>query len=254
MQTYVEEVDANFRRFFVSLPNDVNATVISLANQDEKYRESYRRLVSLQAWRSELIEKIVPPNAEAFFKEAQNDALMSHSLARQGAWRVALMCLRSCIENTLYGIFYMDHPVELALWQSGVHRLGFSEAVTYTVKHPSFVGISEQHSGLESIKSEYSTLSKAVHGSAQSFRVTKTGEIEGLNVDSVRELNQWAARERSTLIALNTILLTIFRDHLAGAANLNLRKALSLTLPVAKHEQIRNVMGVTLRQVPEPAA
>lgn len=254
MQTYIDEVDANFQRFFGSLPVGINATVDSLAQQEQTYRDSYRRLVSLQAWRSELIEKIVASGAEAFFKEAQNDALMSHSLARQGAWRVALMCLRSCIENTLYGIFYMDHPIELSQWHNNAHRLGFTEAIGYLAKHPSFSGISEQDSGLDAIKGEYATLSKAVHGSGQSFRVTKTGEIEGLNVDSIPELNQWASRERSTLVGLNTALLTVFKEHLAGATNTSLRKALSLVIPQPKHEKIQLVMAVKLRPVPHPAA
>lgn len=253
MQTFIDEVDANFERFFVALPAEINTAISSLDAQQQIYRDSYRRLVSLQAWRSELIEKIVAVDAEAFFKEAQNDALMSHSLARQGAWRVALMCLRSCIENTLHGIFYMDHPVELVQWNAGSHRLGFTEAVTYVSKHPRFNGISEQQSGLDGIRSEYATLSKAVHGSVQSFRVTKTGEIEGLNVDSLQELNQWVTRERRTLTALNSVLLTIFREHLAGAANIGLRKAISLTIPHQKHDQIKSLMGVTLRQVPQPA-
>jgi len=254
MQNYIDEVDSNFQRFFNSLPAGISGTIASLAQQTKIYRDSYRRLVSLQAWRSELIEKIIAPDADAFFKEAQNDALMSHSLARQGAWRVALMCLRSCIENTLYGIFYMDHPIELSQWHTNTHRLGFTETVGYLAKHPFFSGISEQDSGLDLIKSEYATLSKAVHGSGQSFRVTKTGEIEGLNIDSVAELNQWACRERNTLIGLNNVLLTIFRAHLAGATNISLRKALSLTIPQAKHEKIKQVMAVKLRSIPQQIA
>jgi len=253
MQTYIDEVDANFERFFNSLPVGIDGAIESLGAEKPKYRESYWRLVSLQAWRSELIETIVAPGAEAFFKEAQNDALMSHSLARQGAWRVALMCLRSCIENTLYGLFYMDHPVELAQWHADAHRLGFTAAMAYIAKHPSFMGISEQLSGLDGIRSEYATLSKAVHGSAQAFRVTKTGEIEGLNVAAVQELSQWTTRERRTLIGLNMMMLTMFRERLAGATNLNLRKSLSLTIPYRKHAEIRDVMGVILRQIPDPA-
>lgn len=253
MQAYLDEVDGNFGKFFITLPKGINGTIANLSAHAQIYKDSYRRLVSLQAWRSELIEQIVAPAAEAFFKEAQNDALMSHALARQGAWRVALMCLRSCIENTLYGVFYMDHPIELSQWHTGAHRLGFTEAVGYLAKHPNFVSISEQDSGLDLIKSEYAMLSKAVHGSAQSFRVTKTGDIEGLNIDSIIELNQWASRERHTLVGLNTALLNVFREHLAGAANTSLRKALSLVIPPAKHEKIRTLMGVKLRHYPPPA-
>lgn len=254
MQNYLTEVDGNFVRFYAALPGEISATLDGLAAQEQKFRDSYRRLVSLQAWRGELIEKIVPPAAEAFFKEAQNDGLMSHSLARQGAWRVALMSLRSCIENTLYGLYYMDHPVELVQWQSGGFKLGFTEAISYLAKHPNFDGLSEQNSGIDTIKAEYATLSKAVHGSAQSFRVTKTGEIQGLNIVSLPELGAWGTRERFTLTALNTILLVMFREHLQGAANVNLRKAISLTIPEQKHDAIKDQFKVRLRSVPKPVA
>jgi hypothetical protein len=254
MQNYLDEVDGNFARFYASLLGEIGNTINGLAAQEQQFKESYRRLVSLQAWRGELIEKIVPPAAEAFFKEAQNDGLMSHSLARQGAWRVALMSLRSCIENTLYGLYYMDHPVELAQWQSGGFKLGFTDSINYLTKHPRFEGIGEQNSGIDIIKAEYATLSKAVHGSAHSFRVTKTGEIHGLNVVSLPELGAWRTRERQTLIALNSILLVMFREHLQGAANANLRKAISLTIPEQKHDAIKELFKVRLRSVPKPAA
>lgn len=254
MQNYLNEVDGNFARFYATLSTEIANTIKGLAGQEQKFKESYRRLVSLQAWRGELIEDLASPGAEAFFKEAQNDALMSHSLARQGAWRVALMSLRSCIENILYGLYYIDHPVELIQWQNGGFKLGFTDAISYLAKHPHFEGISEQNSGIDTIKSEYSTLSKAVHGSAHAFRVTKEGEIQGLNVVSIPDLGAWGTRERLTLIGLNTILLVMFREHLQGAAKVNLRKAISLTIPEQKHDAIKDMFNVRLRSVPQPAA
>lgn len=227
----------------------MNFAIEGLSDRGELYKESYRRIVSLQAWRSELLEKIIQGDADDFFKEAQNDALMSHSLARQGAWRVALMCLRSCIENTLFGIYYSEHPVELKQWSTGAHRLGFTEAVTYLSKHPMLLKISEQISGIELIKSEYATLSRAVHGSSKNFRVTKSGEIEGLNVVDVTELSKWATREKNTLIGINFIMLALFRDNIAGAANINLRKAISVVIPENKHNQVKSEFLVQLRSI-----
>jgi hypothetical protein len=253
MQAFIEEVDANFTRFDGSLAGGITDALTELAPHVNKFRDSYRRLVSLQAWRGELIQNIASPASEEFFKEAQNDALMSHHLARQGAWRVALMCLRSCIENTLIGIYYMEHPVELAQWHLNSHRLGFAEATSYLAKHPNFIHYSEQESGLQLIKNEYATLSQAVHGSSKKFRVTKTGLIEGLNVASVAELNQWASREHQTLLGLNSCLITMFKDHLAGAAQTNLRKALGLAIPPHLHAAISTRFNVRLRTAPAAA-
>lgn len=250
MHNYLEEVDGNFERFYGSIPKEIETTFLGLSAQKDKFRDSYRRLVSLQAWRGELIENIVSADAELFFKEAQNDAIMSHSLARQGAWRVALMSLRSCIENILYGIYYKDHPIELLQWKNSNFRIGFTETIGYLSKHPALEGLTEQDCALDVIKTEYSTLSKAVHASTNSFRVTKTGEIEGLNIVSLPDLGAWATRERVTLIALNYLLITVFREHLLGAANLNLRKSISLVIPEKKHPTIKEIFKVNLRPLP----
>jgi hypothetical protein len=249
MNNYINEVDDNFEDFFVSASSDILSVMGQLDDKKDKFKESYRRLVSLQAWRSELFETCLDPKAEEFFKEAQNDALMSHTLARQGAWRVALMSLRSCIENTIFGLYYCDHLVELKLWENGEHKLGFSEVVTYLSKHPDFKGFSDQETGIDGLKSEYATLSKAVHGSSKLFRMTKGGSIEGLNIYSNPDLGGWVCRERSVLISINKILIVFFRSRLQGASNLNLRKAISLAIPESKHAPIKGSYGVSLRKL-----
>lgn len=247
MSHFINEVDQNFDAFFDALPKNVASTSNSLSSAKERFSQSYRRIISLNAWRGILLEQLIESTAEAFFKEAQNDAIMSHALARQGAWRVALMCLRSCIENTLSGLYYHEHPVELRQWHSGNHKLGFSELISYIVKHPSILDIGEQQSGVETLKSEYSTLSKAVHGSSQSFRMTKSGVVQGLNIASIPDLGAWLTREKQTLAGINLLLTTFFRSHLSGAAHLNLRKAIGLAIPVSQHEAIKLNLGVKLR-------
>lgn len=248
MKNYIEEVENNFESFFTSTPNDVIGVTEQLNVNKNQFKASYRRLVSLQAWRSELFEQTIDPKAEEFFKEAQNDALMSHSLARQGAWRVSLMSLRSCIENTLFGLYYCDHLVELEQWDNGDHKLGFTEIINYLNRHQNFTGFSEQKTGLDGIKAEYSTLSKAVHGSTRQFRMTRSGAIEGLNVYSESDLGAWLAREKSTLMFLNKILIVFFRKKIEGALKVNLRKAISLAVPIAKHSEILECYGVKLRR------
>ena len=201
----------------------------------------------MQAWRTSIIEVEHQSGAIDFFKEAHNDALMSHILARQGAWRVALSSLRSCIENTLFGLYYLDHSVEMQLWEAGRHKLGFTEVVNYIIAHPHFHDITENLTGISQIKKEYALLSKAVHGSSEIFRMTKTGEIEGLNIFSEPDLGAWSTRESLTIINLNKILIVFFKNYLQGTANSNLRKSLSIAIPPKYYPDIRRLFGVNLR-------
>lgn len=251
MKTYVAEVDSNFDAYFAQLPAEVDKAFDQLKTESPKFRESYRRLVSFQAWRAEIFSSLDHKDAAAFFTEAHNDVLMSHALARQAAWRVALMSLRSAIENTLFCLYYLDHSVELIHWSKGKHKLGFAEVCDYLARHPHFQPYSASITGLPQIAREYSTLSKAVHGSAAPFRVTKEGNVLGLHVPSKVELNKWSTRENAVAGALNLVLLTFFKLQLQGAAHVRLRKAISLAVPAGKHSSVKSSFGVTLRASPE---
>lgn len=250
MKNYIAEVDANFDSYFANLPGEVEKAFTTLNSNADKYKKSYRLLVSFQGWRQDVFAKLEKPEAAAFFTEAHNDLLMSHALARQGAWRVALMSLRSATENTLFSLYYLDHPVELVHWTMGRHRLGFSEVIDYLSRHPNFLTYKETETGLDQIRKEYTTLSKAVHGSSGTFRVTKDGDVKGLHVPSTIELSKWTTREKAVVMALNIILITFFRSIMVGAGNLNLRKAISLSIPNSKHAAIKSMFGVTLRKMP----
>lgn len=245
MRHLVREVDCNFESFF----NDFKASIVSNIDdssyQKSVYKDSYRRLVSFQAWKSNIIESLVSEDVKAFFLEAQNDALVSHMLARQKAWRVSLICLRNCIENILVGLYYSDHPIELKLWNQGLHKLGFSECITYLLSHPDFPKRNNLD-GLERIKKEYAVLSRAVHGSSKEFRMTKTGLIEGMNSSSSNEIGKWAARERETVESLNLVLITFFRFKMQGSANLNLRKAISFSIADSRKVDIKAKYKVNL--------
>jgi hypothetical protein len=247
MEQFKLEVSANFERSFVATRTSVESTLQQLDTFKEKYAASYNRLVSLQAWRSELFCNHLSSDAEEFFREAHNDALMSHALARQGAWRVALMSLRSLVENTVFGLYYCDHPVELQQWLNGEHKLGFSETISYLLRHPKLARLDPSITGIDILKSEYATLSKAVHGSAKAFRMSRDGIVTGLNLNSVTDLGAWGTREKSTITGINLLLLCFFADYIKGAALPSLRKSISLAVPVAKHSAIKTALRVTLR-------
>lgn len=245
MKHLIAEIDSNFTRFTEKWKVERTAVTTELSQHEERFRASYRRLVSLQAWRTALENKISSDSLK-FFLEAQNDALVSHVLASQGSWRTALKSLRSCIENVLFCLYYKDHPVEVELWQAGRHRLGFTALTEYLINHPQLLDVNPDYSGVATLKAEYSTLSKAVHASSASFRMTQDEETTHLWSAEVSRLGAWSTRESQVLKGLNLLLLTIFREDLSGARLSGLRQAISLAIPVSQHARIKTKMHITL--------
>lgn len=211
-------------------------------------RESYQRLTTLQAWRHFVLDATTSADALAFFIEAQNDALVSHVLAGLGSWRSALKHLRSTIENVLAFIYYREHAVELELWASGEHRLGMTALISYFNAHPRVCSIPRSLTGLEILEKEYTTLSRAVHASATSFRMTSSADVPKIWDTDPIAFKKWLSRERATLRGINLLLLCLFRERLAGAALRDLRSVLGPIVGANVFPEIHNVLGVRLIQ------
>lgn len=145
-----------------------------------------------------------------------NDALVSHVSASFGAWRSSLQALRSCLENALCSIYYKDHPVELLLWAQGRYRIGFAELHRYLSEHPSLVKYELHLTGLDIIADEYATLSKAVHASAASFRMTDPASMVLLWSNEPAKIGMWAARERKVLEGLSLLMICMHSERLQG--------------------------------------
>jgi hypothetical protein len=135
MSLLLKETEANFEAFDHDWRNSMAQVATELANDRAPFLMSYRRMVSLHAWRA-FLEKRISESSLAFFLEAQNDGLTSHVFANLGSWRSALKALRSCIENVMFCLYYKDHPVELILWEKGLHRPQISDFITYLERHP----------------------------------------------------------------------------------------------------------------------
>jgi hypothetical protein len=245
MKTLEAEIAGNFGRFCAAYKGKAQETADALAKHNGAYLDSYRRLVSIQAWRAELLESLLSPGSLAFFLEAQNDAITSHVLAAYGGWRSSLKALRSCIENVCFAMYYKDHPVELQLWDRGKHRLAYSELAAYFEVHPAFDGIGSA-SPLAQLGHEYSTLSRAVHGTGKTFRMSNEQDGVQFWTADVARLGMWGTRESHVISALNTLLLILFREHLQGGKLPNLRKAISLAIPQSRHAGIKAAFEVTL--------
>jgi len=245
LSTTSGEIRRNYEEFEAASFAELGKARRELVSSTGRFASNYRRIVSINAWRS-LIELIEPKDAVLFFTEAQNDALLSNVLARCGSWRTALQCLRSVIENVIYFIYYKDHPVELRMWGSGRHKLTAQVVFDYLRSHPEFRGIPPTVSGIDALQDEYSTLSKAVHGSAIGFRMTAQGDVPVIASSSPASMGAWATRETATLIGVNSILLVLFRAQLKGAGHRGLRESIAFVLPKKRHAAIRTATSVAL--------
>lgn len=247
MEQFVREIDANFLRFSSKWKAEIVSNTTALSNSQTDFEESYKRLVSLQAWRSSLLESKLSSESFAFFIEAQNDALISHTQIQIGSWRVALMALRSCIENTINCLYYKDHPIEYLLWEEGKFKLGFTAGISYLKSHPALSSYSAQLIGIETIEKEYATLSRAVHASSKGFRMTEGQNKTRLWNITRAVIGSWAAREAKVILAVNSLLLALFKEDLQGTRLSNLRQAISLIVPVSKHSDIQQKLGISLQ-------
>lgn len=246
MSLLLKETEANFKDFDGRWRDDMSHVSAELAKDCEPFLLSYRRIVSLQAWRA-FLENRISNSSLAFFLEAQNDALTSHVFANLGSWRSALKALRSCIENLMFCLYYKDHPVEFRLWETGQHALAIAEFVTYLDHHPQRVAVATVDP-MPRIRKEYATLSKAVHASAKGFRMTEDIKSTLLWSDAKASLGQWQTRESAVLVGLNLLLLAHFRGELAGASASPLREAVSLVIPTSLYPEIKANLAVVLRR------
>lgn len=246
MSLLLKETETNFKSFDAAWRAEMARVAAELSKENAIFLTSYRRIVSLQAWRT-FLEPQISADSLAFFLEAQNDALTSHVFANLGSWRSALKALRSCIENVAFCIYYKDHAVEFRLWTEGKHKLPISDYITYLEQHPQRMKTATVDP-MPHLQSEYSTLSKAVHASAKSFRMTNDVKTTLLWNDAKSNLSQWQTREAAVLTNINLLLLAHFREKLSGAAEAGLREAVSLAIPATSYSEIKANLKVVLRK------
>jgi len=245
MKDLKKEIRQRFDKFESAWQTELRAVAEGLGKAEDVYFHSYLQLVSLNAWRNELLATAISSDSASFFLEAQNDGLVSHVFARIGAWRSALKSLRSCLEDIAFCLYFKDHPVELALWKVGKYKPGFGSTVEYLERHPALDAIEQNVSGLDVFQREYGTLSKAVHGSA-AFQMTAETGSTSLWTNNLKSLRKWRTRERLVIQAVNLLLITFFREHLQGAQHPQLRQAISFAISPAKFPDVKSILGVVL--------
>ena len=245
MRYLLQDVDSNAIQFLNAFPSDISEACAHSVQDEHGFRDSYRRVVSLQAWRVRFLTNLLSDGVHALFLEAQNDALFAVVLAHMAMWRPALQSLRSCIETVLNTCYYADHPIEFQRWESGGHKNEFSKLLDYFSKHPAFCGQSGLPDVLAHIRREYATLSKAVHASSVSFHMTSGGSITITDSDGMKH-SQWVSRHSSTLLWLNFLLIVLYSEALSGPSNIDLRRSVSLAVPSTYHDDVASNLNVHL--------
>ena len=244
MTKLIEESRINYSSFKTEWSSDISDKITALEAHTDKYEKSYLKVSSVQAWR-DIISDTLGSESIQFYDEAQNDLLTSHIFAQVGFWRSSLKALRSGLENVLQCLYYKDHPIEYLMWEEGRHRLSFSELILYFEQHPTIKKRSKDLINLEGIKRELYTLSRAVHGSAPSFRMTRPGNFPIIATDDPASVGMWATRESCTISAINSILLGLYAEKMDGSRFLNQRKIIAVNL-TQKQKRAAKALSVNL--------
>jgi len=244
-----KELASNFQAFSKQWPADMLSVFDALASESSQFESSYIRLCCIQAWREMLLNDGIGGPVISFLTEAQNDLLMSHCLARVGSFRSSLKSLRACVENFYFFAYHKDHPIELTRWLAGDHRMSFTDLHGYFEVHPDLKGFSVAVESLVSFKKEYSTLSKAVHGSNVAFQMTAQSETINLWNADAASVGKWRAREKAVVVAMVSTLATLYRAKLQGASQLGVRQVMRLALPPSVQTKIKSQLSINLPAV-----
>lgn len=238
------ELDASFALFEARWKSEWANTEAALKARPV-FNSAFRRLVAMQAWRSEILADRLCLGSLQFALEGQNDLLVAYLMARSGQWRSALQSQRAAIENYLNALFFKDHPIELELWAAGKYTTQFTDMYSYFLKHPKNIGREPKFFGMDIIKAEYATLSKAVHGSAQAFRMSSEHGPSFFS-DDVALLAKWDHRNRQVIRGLCLLLLSIFQNDMVATRKRNLRQSLALALRAGDKNWIKSEFAVTI--------
>lgn len=126
-------------------------------------KKLHRATYSLIFWRFRL--QRIPQYGRPFLEEIASDALqvLPHALA--GYVKTTHLLTRGIIENTLRYLYFIDHPIEYQLMNSGKKwYLEPRELFEYATGHPQLEHVETKFGALGKLKSLYSDLSGSIHG------------------------------------------------------------------------------------------
>ena len=247
MSKIEDELTQSFRSYKEQLKSKIDDSFINAENFEEYLFYNYLRQTSLEVWRSYILDTELDQGSHSFFVEAQNDCLLSHFFAWIGSWRPSLIGLRSAMENIFHSLYFKDHQVELKKWESGSFKISMNELINYIKDHPDIKDYPSTLNCSSEISKEYDKLSKAVHASAVSFRMTdfQTNFPSLMYQDSIH-YNQWQSREKSFFKIINMILILFYKEHLQGSKLPELRQILYYCLPSHFYDPLLSHLNIRI--------
>lgn len=241
------EIDSRAKTFLNGINQQiVDNTTATLFHSERLLLDGYARITTFSAWRQFVIDDENKVGTSGFFAEAHNDMLVSLVCARMGLWRPSLKSVRSTIENILYYIYFIDHPVEYVLWENGKFRLQFSKHFDYISAHPRFQD-DVVRNAVSQLQSSYKDLSEAVHASRADLRMTgEDGTIVIWKHDPAA-IGVWNTEHKKASRAINVLLIAYHKDLLQGASLPQLRGSIAAHMTNHVRTDIKSQLGVTLR-------
>lgn len=213
---------------------------------DARIAPPYAHALALESWRRNLLDNALGSGLDLWY-EAQNDFLLCLVHAGRGVWRSSLQALRSFVENSTSAVFFSEHPVEARRFESGDFRLTWSESKKYFASYPYSTPAAFRDPLWRSLDHEYAELSKAVHGSTRSFRMTAANAFPVLSSSDPALIGAWKTRVNHSARAVHLLLLQHFQDQLVGARLPALREEVARALSAAERTKIRTSLGIVLR-------
>lgn len=217
----------------------------ALIRTDVRVASHYVHAVVFESWRRNLLDPALGVGLP-FWIEAQNDFLLSLVHGGKGVWRSALQALRSFVENATGALYYAEHPVEARRFSSGDFRLTWTETKQYLLFYPDTQSNTFRSKLVEVLASEYKELSAAVHGSAESFRMTAGHQYPKLCDSTPASIGAWQTRVRICARAIHYLFLQHFSAQLAGARLPALRDDISKVLRVVDRARVKRELAIVL--------
>lgn len=212
---------------------------------DSRIAAHYAHATAFESWRRSILD---PGLGEGlpFWIEAQNDFLLSLVHGGKGGWRSALQALRSFVENAVCAVYFSEHPVEARRFDAGDFRLSWTEGKEYLRSYPGAKDTDFRRKLVDSLADEYKQLSAAVHGSAESFRMTAGQQYPRLCDSTPALLGAWQARVGKSARAVHLLFLQHFAAQLTGARLPALREDVAKVLGPRDRATVKRELGVVL--------
>jgi hypothetical protein len=205
----------------------------------------YAHATAFESWRRNILDPELGVGLP-FWIEAQNDFLLSLIHGGKGVWRSALQALRSFVENAVSSVYFSEHPVEARRFTAGDFRLSWTGSKEYLRSYPGNKDTEFRRKLVDSLAYEYSELSAAVHGSAESFRMTAGQQYPKLCDSTPALLGAWQTRVGKSARAVHLLLLQHFAAQLTGARLPLLRADIAKVLGTSDRATVKRELGIVL--------